>query len=666
MSSSSFCEHLNSFLKRETLKNAIPIVTDECSYCFASRSDGLDLCLECLCCYCTLKDRDHSNLHQQKTGHSFYLTLVESKTDNEEEDKGETESSNEPKKSATENDSLSVGLKCTICNSSFQCYDEYLWKLVEQPSDNSKALSSIWEYEIKECPHSIDINPLSNSLATIPSSCSECPLSDNIWMCLKCGHCGCGRSYFDGSGGNNHAIDHSKEDGHCVAVKIGTISREGDCDAYCYACNDSVRVSDLIKHLATLGIPGLASLEPTTKSTQQLEQEMNESFQPQSDTCSIDGTLRLHGPNQVGLSNMGNTCYMNSSLVCLLKVKPIKEFFNSIGLIHQMECNKKGPDCFYCQLVKLCNALTIGNDSIDQADLVPKMFRVCVGKRNENFKTTRQQDVHEFTEFLFTSLEQFPPLRSLIEDTFQLHFTSKFKCTNCCGTFLREESGTFLLLNIPHQTNKEESVKLSTLVDSFFAPSIISLQCTNCSNNQFIKQTWLTNTPRQLIVVLCRYSSIGGLLEKNSTSISSSTTIDLSPHIQGEVPLEGNEFLIEEQVDEESLLTLMSLGFDRSQCISALKATKGQSLDATTNWLFDNPIATTTTTTNTKSSVVSPLARQLTLSSFILHIGKTLSSGHYIAYHKDSEKDRWISFNDSLVTQSDNPPLTKGYIYFYQ
>lgn len=33
-------------------------------------------------------------------------------------------------------------------------------------------------------------------------------MSANLWLCLICGNCGCGRKYFDGTGGNNHGIDH--------------------------------------------------------------------------------------------------------------------------------------------------------------------------------------------------------------------------------------------------------------------------------------------------------------------------------------------------------------------------------------------------------------------------------------------------------------------------
>lgn len=70
--------------------------------------------------------------------------------------------------------------------------------------------------------------------------CRSCDLSANLWLCLTCGHVGCGRKVYDGSGGNNHAVDHSKDTGHILVVKLGTITPEGTADVHCYACDDEV------------------------------------------------------------------------------------------------------------------------------------------------------------------------------------------------------------------------------------------------------------------------------------------------------------------------------------------------------------------------------------------------------------------------------------------
>ncbi len=87
-----------------------------------------------------------------------------------------------------------------------------------------------WEHEYKPCKHTLglvqlkDIKPLGPAEL---SHCHDCSLSSNMWFCLTCGHLGCGRKGYEGSGGNNHAIDHNKNTGHPVVVKMGTITPDG-------------------------------------------------------------------------------------------------------------------------------------------------------------------------------------------------------------------------------------------------------------------------------------------------------------------------------------------------------------------------------------------------------------------------------------------------------
>lgn len=54
-----------------------------------------------------------------------------------------------------------------------------------------------------------------------------CDLQENIWMNLTDGKVLCGRRYFDGSGGNNHALLHFQETRYPLAVKLGTITPDG-------------------------------------------------------------------------------------------------------------------------------------------------------------------------------------------------------------------------------------------------------------------------------------------------------------------------------------------------------------------------------------------------------------------------------------------------------
>jgi ubiquitin carboxyl-terminal hydrolase 5/13 len=64
---------------------------------------------------------------------------------------------------------------------------------------------------------------------------------------MACGHLGCGRKNWDGSGGNNHAVDHYQSHNHPVVCKLGTITPEGN------ACKlDLIKFNKLFSNLLLL------------------------------------------------------------------------------------------------------------------------------------------------------------------------------------------------------------------------------------------------------------------------------------------------------------------------------------------------------------------------------------------------------------------------------
>ena len=64
----------------------------------------------------------------------------------------------------------------------------------------------------------------------------------------------CYRKFFDGSGGNNHALEHYAEKKYPLAVKLGTITPDGKADVFSYAEDAMVSDPYLAKHLAHFGI----------------------------------------------------------------------------------------------------------------------------------------------------------------------------------------------------------------------------------------------------------------------------------------------------------------------------------------------------------------------------------------------------------------------------
>lgn len=67
-----------------------------------------------------------------------------------------------------------------------------------------------------------------------------CDKTENLWMNLTDGKILCGRRMFDGSGGNNHAMEHYEKTKYPLAVNLGTITASA-ADVYSYDEDDMVK-----------------------------------------------------------------------------------------------------------------------------------------------------------------------------------------------------------------------------------------------------------------------------------------------------------------------------------------------------------------------------------------------------------------------------------------
>lgn len=122
----------------------------------------------------------------------------------------------------------------------------------------------------------------------------------------------CGRKFYDGTGGNDHAVDHYRTTGHPLAVKLGTITKEGKGDVFSYDEDDMVEDPYLIAHLAHWGI-NITQMEKTDKSMVELELDLNQKFDEWVALQEAASKLTpVYGPGYTGLVNLGNSCYLNS------------------------------------------------------------------------------------------------------------------------------------------------------------------------------------------------------------------------------------------------------------------------------------------------------------------------------------------------------------------
>ncbi|KAI5960213.1 uncharacterized protein KGF55_004936 [Candida pseudojiufengensis] len=121
-------------------------------------------------------------------------------------------------------------------------------------------------------------------------------------------------------------------------------------------------------------------------------------FQDNNDEVGVGGHM--------GLSNLGNTCYMNSALQCLLHVPEINQYF--FHNIYQGELNRDNPLGYNGDVANAFGSLL--KQAFDpyknSSSISPREFKSTIGRYSSMFSGYLQQDSQELLSWLLDALHE--------------------------------------------------------------------------------------------------------------------------------------------------------------------------------------------------------------------------------------------------------------------
>ncbi|XP_019190694.1 PREDICTED: ubiquitin carboxyl-terminal hydrolase 20-like [Ipomoea nil] len=227
-----------------------------------------------------------------------------------------------------------------------------------------------------------------------------------------------------------------------------------------------------------------------------------------------------------GLSNLGNTCFLNAVLQCFMHTVPVLKGLQASN--HPSPCDGYIEGfCALCALKELIDIFLATNSGV----VSPWKLVNNLNYFSSGFQRYQQEDAHEFLQCFLDRLESCCD-GNFVKQTFGGRLISKLWCCNCGHCSDTYEPLIDLSLEIEDVDSIPAALESFTRVENIEDPETM-FTCENCKEQVLIKkQLLLDEVPTVATFHLKRFKNDGSVVEKIDKHVAFPLELDLLPYAE--------------------------------------------------------------------------------------------------------------------------------------
>ena len=361
---------------------------------------------------------------------------------------------------------------------------------------------------------------------------------------------------------------------------------------------------------------------------------------------SINNNVNQNFPHNIGLKNIGQTCYMNATIQCLSNIKPLTEYFMSYNFMNQDHLLKP-LSIFYFDLL---NNLFFPPPEVKfKGYYVPNNFKQIDGKLNSLFQGYHHSDSKDLLFFI---------LETLNEELNLVNKNMNMKINN----FNIDSSNEKLVFE--WFINDFELKSISIITSLFYGINESLIKCLKCNKKTYSFQAYNLITFSLLDVYNYKMKKKG---------IYDGKDINIYDAFES-MQKEENFMIYCNQCKNLCNAHHTKLIYTTPRILILVLNRGKKNLDYQGNFEFNSEIDLTNILVNKNNQF-----KKYFLIGVISHLGESGDSDHFIAYCRNKRREFFHCYNDAVVSKlnkndnaygknhSDNISEKKTpYILFYQ